>query len=103
MDLYMQQAYTASTECYKPVKTLLDKLRSALTASGSPAVIRTYHEKRRAVNHVVDKNGHIRKAIHKSMYKPMYEMVEQPSGQQQIRGCLISYKPSFGYTNYVEF
>jgi hypothetical protein len=95
----MQQAYTASTKSYKPIKTLLDRLMSALTAPGFPAVIRAYHEKHSAVNHVMEENEHIRKV----MYKPLCEMIEQPSGQQQIHESLISDKPSFDYTNYVEF
>lgn len=103
MGVYMQQAYTASTENYKTIKTLLDRLLSALRAPGFSAVMRAYHEKHRAVNHVMEENEHIRKAVYESTYKPLCEMVEQPSGQQQIHGCLISDRPSFGYMNYIEF
>jgi hypothetical protein len=69
MDVYMQQAYTASIESYRPAKSLLDRLRSALTARGFPALIRAYHEKHRAVNHVMEENEHMRpRPAHAGLY-----------------------------------
>lgn len=72
---------------------------SALTAPGFPPVIRAYHEKHRAVNHVMEENEHIRKAIHKKVRTN--HCVKWLSNLRDSNKFMD--KPSFGYTNYVEF